>query len=230
MRPRFVGRLGIADYVTATNAAVGFVAVAVATVYPFLAARLILFGAILDALDGIVARRFGGTDFGPHLDSLADVATFVMAPAFLAFAYGWRADRISLAPADLVVWFAIPAIFVVAGVVRLALYTVLDVDDAHTEGVQTTLAGTLIAVAVLVRIDPLVVLAGAVVLAALMLAPITYPDLRVRDALVMGAVQGLAVLVPRIADGLFPTVLFAWAVGYLALAPWFYRQGEGKRS
>ena len=80
---RFVDRLGLADAVTVANAAVGFLAVIAATVDVTLAARLILLAAIADGLDGVVARHRGSTPAGPYLDSLADVASFGVAPAAL---------------------------------------------------------------------------------------------------------------------------------------------------
>lgn len=230
MRPRFAGRLGLADHVTVTNAAVGFVAVIAATIDPTLAARIILLGAILDAIDGIVARWRGGTRFGPHLDSLADVATFGVAPAFTVFAMGGAVDLTQIGTVTQLVWIVIPAIFVATAVVRLGLYNALDVGNSTTKGVQTTLAATLIASAILVGLGPMVVLAGTAVLSVAMLVPVTYPDLRVRDAFVMGLIQGLAVLFPTAADRVFPTVLFVWALGYLVLSPRLYRRDEGKRS
>src|SRR5688572_17608920 len=46
-------------------------------------------GYILDGLDGRVARLTNTTtEFGAQLDSLADVLTFGIAPAILAFAWG----------------------------------------------------------------------------------------------------------------------------------------------
>lgn len=47
-------------------------------------AVLIFFGMVLDALDGRVARLTGSTsDMGEQLDSMADMVTFGVAPAFL---------------------------------------------------------------------------------------------------------------------------------------------------
>lgn len=230
MRPRFVERLGLADVVTVTNAGLGFVAVVAATIDISLAARVILLGGILDAIDGIVARRRGGTDVGPHLDSLADVATFGVAPAFVVYRVGHDAGGLTTLSGTDLVWIAVPTLFVAMAVTRLGLYTALDVDDAATEGVQSTLAATLIATGILAGLGPTALLAGAAVLSLSMLAPITYPDLWVRDALVMGVVQGLAVLYPTALDRVFPTVLFAWALGYLVLSPRFYPRAEGKRS
>ena len=53
------------------------------------AAKAIGFAVLFDGLDGRIARMTGTTsDFGRELDSLADVITFGIAPALLAFAWG----------------------------------------------------------------------------------------------------------------------------------------------
>jgi archaetidylserine synthase len=116
----------------------------------------------------------------------------------------------------------VPALFVVAAVVRLALYTAYDVEDDATIGVQSTLAAVIVAAAVLAGASASAVLGGTVVLTYLMVASITYPDLLARDALAMGVIQALAVLVPEALDGVFPIALLAWAIAYLVLAPRFY--------
>jgi CDP-diacylglycerol---serine O-phosphatidyltransferase len=55
------------------------------------AALAIGFAIPFDALDGRIARLTGTTsDFGRELDSLADVITFGVAPALLAYAWGFR--------------------------------------------------------------------------------------------------------------------------------------------
>ena len=55
------------------------------------AAKAIGWGALFDILDGRIARLTHSTsDFGQQFDSLADVITFGVAPAFLAFAWGVR--------------------------------------------------------------------------------------------------------------------------------------------
>src|SRR5216117_2958324 len=58
------------------------------------AAILIGIGYILDGLDGRIARLTKTTsDFGVQLDSLADVVTFGVAPAILAFSWGFGASE-----------------------------------------------------------------------------------------------------------------------------------------
>jgi CDP-diacylglycerol--serine O-phosphatidyltransferase len=56
------------------------------------AARAIGFAILFDAFDGFVARATGtNTEFGKQFDSLADMVSFGIAPAILAFAWGVQA-------------------------------------------------------------------------------------------------------------------------------------------
>src|SRR5215470_4312124 len=62
------------------------------------AAKAIGFAILFDSLDGRVARLTGtGTEFGVQFDSLADVVSFGVAPAVMAYAWGFRSlpDQIS---------------------------------------------------------------------------------------------------------------------------------------
>jgi archaetidylserine synthase len=226
MRPRFVGRTGLADAVTVANAMLGFLAVVVATTDTWAAARLLLLAAILDGLDGVVARWRGGTPVGPYLDSLADVVSFAIAPATLVYvvaANEWDLAPLESAEPRAIVALLLPALFVGAAITRLALYTAYDTEDEYTEGVQTTLAATLIGAAVLTGItrpDILLVITAAFVY--LMLSPLRYPDLLARDALVMGVVHAMAVITPLALKRAFPWALLFLGLGYLVFGPWLY--------
>lgn len=227
-RPRFAGRLGAADVATSVNAGLGFAAVAAATVSVSLAARVLLLAAIVDAIDGLLARRYGGTPVGEYLDSLADVASFGVAPAALVFVAVSNANPDG--STSVLASVLVGALFVAAAVVRLGLYTAYDTERAETRGVQTTLAGTILAAGLLAGATPLVLLAALAAFVALMVSRIPYPDLRPAHALAMGVVQALALLAPEVATHVFPRVLLAFALAYLLLAPRFYPRTEGKPS
>jgi len=228
-RLRFLGRLGPADAVTVGNAVLGFGAVAAALLDPSASARFILLAGVADGLDGVVARRTGSSPLGEYLDSLADVASFGVAPAMLVVAvvHGAHGPGLTLPVA---VTVAVGALYVGMAVVRLAMYTAFDLDDRRTEGVQTTLAGTMLAAAYLAApgetgpglSTPIVLFALAGGFAYLMVARISYPELLDRDALAMGAVQVLAAALPAALFRLFPRALLAVAGAYLLFAPRFY--------
>lgn len=225
MQPRFVGRLGPADVLTLANAVIGFIAVVVAFNDVELAARLILLAAIADGLDGAVARYYGGSEAGPYLDSLADVASFVIAPAVLV--YSVAVPKVVVSDPVVVGTLIATGLFVAGGITRLGLYTAYDTDGAETEGVQSTLAATVLAAGLLAGVTtPAILVASAAVLAYLMITTIPYPDLLARDAVIMGAVHGLAILFPTAFSRSFPFALLLLALSYLLAAPWLYWRSE----
>ena len=94
-----------------------------------LAAKYIGLAVFLDGLDGRVARMTNTTsDFGRELDSLADVISFGIAPAVLAFAWGIQFLDPSSDPAirQQVVHFGyfFSFLFVLCGSARLARFNI----------------------------------------------------------------------------------------------------------
>ncbi|SDZ74969.1 CDP-diacylglycerol---serine O-phosphatidyltransferase [Haloplanus vescus] len=223
MQPRFVGRLGLADAVTVGNAMLGFLAAFVATRDAALAARIVLLAAVLDGLDGVIARRRGGTLAGPYLDSLADVASFGVAPALLIASRATNAWSFGADPAKYALALLLPAIYVAMAVTRLGLYTAYDSDVAETKGVPSTLAATVLSAGVLAGfVGPVLLVALSGLLAALMVTQITYPDLHPQDALVMGLVQVLAILLQGRPGEVFAFALLFLSLAYLVFGPRFY--------
>ncbi len=85
------------------------------------AVTAVMAAAILDGLDGRLARAIKGTSrFGAELDSLSDFVDFGVAPALLL--YLWSLHEIKGLG-----WFAVLA-FVIAGALRLARFNVM-IDD-----------------------------------------------------------------------------------------------------
>lgn len=88
-----------------------------------IASAFIGLAMVLDMLDGRIARMTGTTsEFGVQLDSLADVISFGLAPAILAYVWG-------LAPLGRVGWAA-GFLFVTAATLRLARF---NIQHGHTD-------------------------------------------------------------------------------------------------
>ncbi|MBB6577166.1 CDP-diacylglycerol--serine O-phosphatidyltransferase [Comamonas odontotermitis] len=113
----------LADWFTLGNAVCGVGALFSAMSYLetgdrrhiYFAAALVLAALIFDVLDGRIARwRQKSSAMGRELDSLADVISFGVAPAIIAYACGMQGlwDRVVL------------GFFVACGVSRLARYNV----------------------------------------------------------------------------------------------------------
>src|SRR5256886_17323741 len=93
------------------------------------AAKAIGFAVLFDGLDGRIARiAKTSSDFGRELDSLADVITFGVAPAMLAWSWGFRQLPAVLAPQLLSKLGQLGAIasflFLMAGTSRLARFNI----------------------------------------------------------------------------------------------------------
>jgi CDP-diacylglycerol--serine O-phosphatidyltransferase len=93
------------------------------------AAKCIGVGMLLDGLDGRIARMTNTTsDFGRELDSLADIISFGIAPALLAFAWGVQFVDLSAGPALVDhlrrAGVLIVFLFLLCGAARLARFNV----------------------------------------------------------------------------------------------------------
>ena len=108
-----------------------------------LAVTLILLAAILDALDGRIARLIKGTsEFGKELDSLTDFVSFGIAPVFTL--YFWELNKYGK------LGWAITLIYSVCCVLRLARFNLTKIQETQEwknnffEGIPSPAGGLLI--------------------------------------------------------------------------------------
>src|SRR5437016_11108657 len=130
---------------TTGNRFCGFFALLLTVEGRFSDAALAIFVAmIMDLLDGRVARLMKATSqFGVEFDSLADVVSFCVAPAFLAYSF-------ALSALERPAWFA-AFLFVICGALRLARFNVHTgtVDRRYFVGLPTPAAAGLVVSAVI---------------------------------------------------------------------------------
>jgi len=119
-----------------------------------LAVIFILFAAILDALDGRIARLIKGTsDFGKELDSLTDFVSFGIAPVFIL--YFWELNNYGK------FGWMITLIYSVCCVLRLARFNLTKIDNQqiwktnYFEGVPAPAGGILILMPLIYEITDL---------------------------------------------------------------------------
>ena len=126
-----IREFALADWFTLANAACGTTALfsmmnyleTKSVKHVYIACSLIVFAFVFDILDGRIARwRQKSSAMGRELDSLADIISFGVAPAIIAYGCGMRGlfDCVVL------------VFFVVCGVSRLARYNITAV--ALSEG------------------------------------------------------------------------------------------------
>lgn len=143
----------------------------------YLASVAILLAAVFDLFDGKVAKLSGTTSkFGMQYDSLADLVSFGVAPALLAFSWALR-------PYGKFGWLA-AFLFVACGAIRLARYNVLasSGETKYFKGLPIPVAAAMIAFTILLYFEwietdwvkDFVILGMIYILAFLMVSNIRY--------------------------------------------------------
>jgi CDP-diacylglycerol--serine O-phosphatidyltransferase len=167
----------------------------IATAAPFIG-----FAVVLDMLDGRIARMTGTTsDFGVQLDSLADLISFGMAPAVLAFQWG-------LLPLGRMGW-AVGFIYLTAAALRLARFNIQAVTDKrYFVGLPSPAAAGLVAATVFyfpggLQTYPIALLGALmmVVPALLMVSTIKFQSFKTFDLRMRRGYRGLFLVAAFIA-------------------------------
>ncbi|MBU9936261.1 MAG: CDP-alcohol phosphatidyltransferase family protein [Ferruginibacter sp.] len=113
----------------------------------WMASLFIGLAAVVDFLDGFVARLFKATsEMGKQLDSLADVVSFCVAPSLILYQF----LRMSMAREEdglnaSVIWLVPAFILAAAGAWRLAKFNIDDSQSYGFKGVPTPAVGLVIA-------------------------------------------------------------------------------------
>lgn len=187
--------INLANTLTVLNGLVGFISIWLTLEgLVILAAQALLLAALLDALDGRVARRRGGaSELGMELDSLADIVSFGVAPALFLY----RAGLVVGGPLGML---AVSSL-VVAGIIRLARFNIVKKGEYFLGLPIPAQALFLITYHLSDYVLPPEVFTVIVVaLAFLMVSTLKYPSFKSRHALGLEA----AVLGP------FTLALLAW--------------------
>jgi len=164
------------NMLTVSNLFLGIVAIIFAFQgdhYVDYAAITVIIGMLMDGLDGRVARMLNAqSEFGKELDSLSDVITFGVAPAFIMYVVALQELHL--------LGILITAIFPICGALRLARFNVQAGVPGYFIGLPITAAGGVLATLALyheVFANALLAI-SMLLLAFLMVSKIKYPNFK----------------------------------------------------
>lgn len=227
----------IADFITAINALIGFLAIMYVIDKLFINALiLILFAVILDGLDGLLARITGSKHtFGTFLDAIADTVSFCFAPAVLL--YGLFYDPAKTSFNSWLNLLTVLTTFFVAGlgILRLARFITQKKDLEHFNGLPTP-AMAMFIVLLLIPIlklnsHPEFILPVVTLTSILMVSDVKYPTFRGKSAMAVGLLVALVILSLFITFTFFEFVqlaALAMVVSYVFFVPFFINQNSNK--
>lgn len=139
-----------------------------------MASIMVIIAMLLDGVDGRVARALNAqSEFGKELDSLADVISFGVAPAFIMY-------TVALQDVTPVLSWFVTALFPICGALRLARFNVKDSPPGYFTGLPIPAAGGILATVAFFKgdISPVVFIVTSIVLALLMVSNIHYPSFK----------------------------------------------------
>jgi CDP-diacylglycerol--serine O-phosphatidyltransferase len=140
---------------------------------PDLAAMMVIIAMVTDGLDGRVARALNvQSEFGKELDSLSDVISFGVAPAFIMYVVAFQ--EIGAAG-----WI-VTAIFPICGALRLARFNVVTGTPGYFIGLPIPAAGGALSTLALFASDvaAIILLLSVILLSYLMVSNVKYPSFK----------------------------------------------------
>ncbi|MFC0212850.1 CDP-diacylglycerol--serine O-phosphatidyltransferase [Paenibacillus chartarius] len=175
------------------------------------AAIMVIIAMLLDSLDGRVARALNAqSEFGKELDSLSDVISFGVAPAFIMYVAAFTGINSALA------WI-ITAIFPICGALRLARFNVIAGTPGYFIGLPIPAAGGVLCTLALFheQLHVSVLLLSTVLLSFLMVSTIKYPSFK------KGGIPKAAWYVTPviIAVAIYVGVTYPGSIGKMILVP-----------
>lgn len=166
-------RRAIPNMFTLGNLYCGFLSIVFAANQQYTnAAILVLIGMMLDSMDGRLARMLRvESPLGRELDSLSDVTTFGVAPAFLVYCTHFTHYGL--------LGFFIAGLFPLFGAFRLARFNVdAKTSDKYFTGVPITAGGGILALLTLFHFPDIVITIVFTAMCFLMISKIKIPSLK----------------------------------------------------
>ncbi|MDD2665482.1 MAG: CDP-diacylglycerol--serine O-phosphatidyltransferase [Methanocellales archaeon] len=163
------------DLVTIVNALLGFVALLMVARGEIRSASvLILVAALVDGLDGFIARNIENGVFGVNLDSFADFVSFGIVPAIAGY---MLINEINPYIAS-----GFTAAYLTCGMLRLARFNISSKSKEFV-GLPITASGICMALLITIQADPRILAGSYLILSALMVSSISYPKIQDRKIL-----------------------------------------------
>jgi len=172
--------LSIADFISITNAIFGILAIIVLFIDLIdslelrihISLSLILIGLLADGLDGIVARKFGKSNIGDYLESIADMTSMVVAPAVFIFVV--YSDELYTEILRNIWLFVGVGLFLFFGMVRLASFSTMKEKNIYI-GLPASASAIILLVLSYLRFEFILILPIVVIIGALMVSNFIFP-------------------------------------------------------
>lgn len=221
MQKSMIRLLSYADLLSILNALLGFLAILILFVDSVeirihISLSLILIGLVIDGLDGMVARKFGGGKLGDYLESMADMTTLSIAPAVFVFYVYF--DVINGDIYRYVYLLLALAIFLSFAIIRLASFHIMK-SDKFFVGLPASASTVILLILAYFEVDFIFILPAVVIIGAFMASDVLFPKPDVKINAFAAIFVLLTVVFSKDHYGFAPLLLFSGILVYAVGGP-----------
>ncbi len=223
-----IWRYIVPNFFTAISLSLGIASILLATeVRLELAAWMCLWCVLLDKVDGTAARLLGSTSrFGSEFDSMSDLVSFGLAPAYLVYSTGRHVWGLQLGEPLWLLLVVGSGFYALLAAMRLARFNLggHQPGKRHFEGLPSPLCGTLLSATLLVSFRHDIPVewmqyfpVAALLLGLGMVSHLPVPKLLARKKLAFNIFQGVNIVLAYVLGFamMFPEYLLGLALFFL---------------
>jgi len=223
LQKSMVSLLSVADSVSIINAIFGLLAIIILfgnfgldlNIQIRVSFSLILLALLADGADGIFARKFGKSEIGIILDSMADMTSFVIAPSiFIYFVYSSTTDFLLFYRHIYLI--AALILFLSFGIIRLASFHIMK-EDKFFIGLPASVSTIILVIIAWFEVDFIFLLPAVIIIGAAMASDIIF----IKPGIKINAIAAILIVLSlifysnyyKIAPMLLLSAILIYAIG-----------------
>ena len=217
MQKSMIRILSIADFITITNAVLGFLALLMVFSNQLeIAASLILFGLLTDGLDGIVARRMRKSRIGEYLEAIADMVTLSIAPLVLLYTIYFD---VVFSQLYLHLLLGIVLVFsLICSIIRLSSFSLFK-QKQYFLGLPTSASAIFLIVILFLKPDIWYILPVIVIFSLAMISSILFPKPGLKMNLITAVLIVATLFLHNMFYNIAPLLLLVGLIFYIIFGP-----------
>ena len=206
MQKSMIKLLSIADCVSLINAIFGFLSIAMVFIGELrLAFSFILLAVLVDGLDGIIARRTNESKIGEFIESMADMTSFGIAPAFFIYIVYYK--FVSCCISKHILLLIILIFFLSMVIIRLASFHLLKNKKVFV-GLPVPATAILLLIMTYFEIKLIYILPFILLVSFATVSNIRFPKPGFKIDVVAGVLIILTIIMEKDFQGVTPLLLF----------------------
>jgi len=219
--------LSVADCISLINAVFGFLSIIMIFIGKIhLSILFILIAILADGLDGIVARKIRESKIGEYLESMADMISFGVAPAFFIYTIYYK--FVSCCFYKHFILLIVLVVFLSLNIIRLASFHMMK-DKKIFVGLPAPSGAIFLIIMAYLEIELIYILPVVIMISLLMISNVRFPKPSFKIDVIAAVLILLTIITDRNFNSIAPIVLLIAICAYVIIGPFYLLIKEKKQ-